>query len=274
MELGTHQIEPTEEEIVAAEKLHAKGEHAAALKLTQKMLERTNDGDSRMRLLFGVVSCSAFLELDEVTEQAMKELDTMPQPQCSRVLANLSRAYAEDQLGRPDKALAILDMNLETGYFEREDFRIHKYRLCLFKGQALVRLRRVTEALDWLDRAHAMYPSEDSARNEDERLIFCWVEPSIQINRANCLLFLHRFDEAFDAAKQVAQRDNGDLATLARQYMAESRVLLGRVPEALELYADLKKRLPCRLVQEDRIEQGITNCMNYLEKRRPTSKPS
>jgi tetratricopeptide (TPR) repeat protein len=274
MEPRTHQNEPTEEEIDAAEKLRANGEFAAALKSIQEMLERVNDEDSRMRLLFDVVSCSALLELDDITEQAMKELDTMPQPQFSRVLANMSRAYAEDELGRPDKALAILDMNLETGYFEREDFRIHKYQLCFFKGKALVRLRRVTEALDWLDRAHAMYPSEDSARDESERLIFCWVEPSVQIERANCLLTLDRFEEAFEAAKEVTQSDDSDLATFARQYMAECRLWQSRVPEALELYADLKKRLPCRLVQEDRIERGITNCMNYLEKRRPTSKPS
>lgn len=274
MEPGTHKIEPTEEEIDAAEKLRAKGEFAAALTSIKEMLDRANNEGSRMRLLFDVVSCSALLELDEVTEQAMNELGTMPQPQFSRVLANMSRAYAEDQLGRPEKALAFLDMNLETGYFEREDFRIHKYQLCLFKGQALVRLRRVTEALDWLDKAHEMYPSEDSAHDETERLIFCWVEPSIQINRANCLLVLDRFDEAFDAAKMVTQRTDGDLATFARQYMAECRLWQSRVPEALELYVDLKKRLPCRLVQEYRIEQGIANCMNYLEKQRPLSRPS
>ena len=264
----------SEEEIDAAEKLRAKGELAASLKLTQAMLEHAEDGDVRMRLLFDVVTCSAQLELEDIMNQAIAELDTMPHPEFSRALANMSRAYAEDQLGRPEKALALLDMNLETGYFERDDFRIHKYQLCLFKGHALLRLRRISEALEWLDRAHSLYPSEDSARDESERLIFGWVEPLIQINRANGLMALDRFDEAFDAASQVISGTDGDLAALARQHMAECRVWQGHVPEALEIYADLKKRLPCRLVEEDRIETGIFNCMSYLQKRRPVGKPS
>jgi tetratricopeptide (TPR) repeat protein len=238
------------------------------------MLGDTEDGDLRMRLLFNVVSCSAMLELDETADQAMRELDAMPHPEFSRVLANMSRAYAEDQLGRPEKALAILDMNLETGYFERDDFRVHKYQLCLFKGQALSRLRRATEALEWLDRAHALYPSEDSAGDETQRLIFGWVEPLIQSNRANCLIGLDRFDEAFEAASQVLKKNDGDLATFALQQMAECRVWQGRVPEALRLYADLKNRPPSRLVEEDRVEKGISNCMNYLEKRHPSNKLS
>jgi tetratricopeptide (TPR) repeat protein len=264
----------SEEEIDAAEKLRAKGELAASLKLTQAMLERAEDDDVRMRLLFDVVTCSAQLELEDIMNQAIAELDTMPHPEFSRALANMSRAYAEDQLGRPEKALALLDMNLETGYFERDDFRIHKYQLCLFKGQALLRLRRAKEAIDWLDKAHALYPSEDTAQDETERLIFGWVEPLIQINRANCLMALDRFDEAFDAASQVLSGTDGDLSALARQHMAECRVWQGRVLEALEIYADLKKRLPCRLVKEDRIERGIFNCMSYLQKRRPVGKPS
>jgi len=267
-------VEPTEEEIDAVEKLRGKGELATSLRLTQAMLERTEDVDVRMRLLFDVIWCSTQLELDDVTNRAMDELDTMPQPEFSRVLANMSRAYAEEQLGRPERALALLDMNLETGYFEREDFRIHKYQLCLFKGRALLRLRRAIEALDWLDRAHALYPSEDSGRDEAERRIFGWVETSIQVNKATCLLALDRFGEAYEAASQVVCRDVGDLATFALQHMAECRIAQGRVSEALALYANLKKRLPCRLVDEDRVRQGITNCMNYLDKLHPGGKPS
>ena len=267
-------IEPTEEEINAAEKLRSKGDLATSLDLTLAMLKRAEDDDVRMRLLFDVITCSTQLELDDVTHQAMAELDKMPQPEFSRVLANMSRAYAEDQLGRPERALSLLDMNLETGYFEREDFRIHKYQLCLFKGQALVRLRRVNEALDWLDRAHALYPTDESGCDETERRIFGWVEPSIQVNRANCLMALDRFDEAFEAASRVMNRDDGDLATLAIQHMAECRAWQGRILEALELYSDLRKNLPCRLIDEDRVQQGISNCMNCLEKLHPTGKAS
>lgn len=264
----------SEDGIEAVEKLRSKGELATSLRLTQALLERAEDSDVRMRLLLGVVTCSAQLELEDVTNQAMMELDKMPQPEFSRALANMSRAYAEEQLGRPEKALAILDMNLETGYFEREDFRIHKYQLCLFKGDALIRLLRAKEALDWLDSAHALYPKEDCTKDESERRIFGWVEPLIQSNRANCLIALDRFDEAFEAASQVIRMTDSDLATFALQQMAECLLWQSRVPEALKLYADLKKKLPCRLVDEDRVQQGITNCIIYLEKLHPASNPS
>jgi tetratricopeptide (TPR) repeat protein len=264
----------SEEEIDAAEKLRAKGDLATSLRLTQEMLERVKDSGVRMRLLFGVVTCSTLLERKDVTDQAMRELGTMPAPEILRALANMSRAYAEEQLGRPENALTLLDMNLETGYFERDDFRIHKYQLCLSKGQALLRLLRIKEALDWLDQAHALYPSEETARDETERRIFGWVEPLIQSNRANCLIALDRFDDAFEAASQVMRRTDGDLATFALQQMAESRAWQHRQPEALKLYAELKKRLPCRLVDEDRIQSGIANCIKSLENLGPASKPS
>lgn len=135
-------------------------------------------------------------------------------------------------------------------------------------------MRRVNEALDWLDRAHALYPSEDSGLDETERRIIGWVETSIQVSRATCLLTLDRFGEAYEAASQVVSRDVGDLATFALQHMAECRIAQGRVSEALALYADLKMRLPCRLVNEDRVRQGITNCMSYLEKLHPGGRPS
>ena len=170
-----------------------------------------------MRLLFGVVRCSGLLGLDDVTNRAMADLDTLPQPEFLRALANMYRAHAEEQNGRAENALALLDMNLEAGFLERDDFRIHEYQLFLFKGEALLRLRQAKEALDWLDKAHALYPSEKSARNENEHSIFCWVEPSIQTARANCLLALDRFEDSFEAAREVIRRDDGDLATFARQ---------------------------------------------------------
>jgi tetratricopeptide (TPR) repeat protein len=85
---------------------------------------------------------------------------------------------------------------------------------------------------------------------------------------------LGRFEEAFQAASEVLRRTDRDLATLATQHMAECLVWQGRVQEALELYVGLKRRLPCRLVDEKRIQTGITNCMSHLERRRAITKPS
>lgn len=264
-----------EEDIEAGEKLRAKGEYAASLDLSQQMLSRTEDGDFRMRLLFNIVSCAACLDRAEIVESAMAELAEFPQPEYSRVLANLRRAWAETSLGRSANALNILDMDLATGLFEAADMRIHKYQLCLFKGEALLHLRRPEEALEWLDQAHALYPTDENSSSIEERKIFGWVEPNIQINRANCLLALDRLDESIEAAREVMKFvDHPDLSLLALQYVGECRAWQGKVQEALEAYAELKKRLPCRLIDEERMNQVITNCMARLEKQHPENRPS
>jgi tetratricopeptide (TPR) repeat protein len=227
-----------------------------------------------MRLLFTIVSCAASLDQPEVVESAIGEVGKLPDADRCRALANLNRAWAETSLGRPANALHILDTVLETGLFEATDMRIHKYRLCLFKGEALVHLSRPTDALVWLDAAHDLFPRIESACNIEEQKIFAWIEPSIQIKRANSLLALDRIEESYRAAERVLDFDHPELAALALQYMAECRLWQSLAAEALKLYIDLKERLPSRLVDESRVEQGIANCMTYLDKRQPASKPS
>jgi tetratricopeptide (TPR) repeat protein len=268
------QVEPTEEEIDAAEKLRGHGEYATALALTQDMLNRAIDDGTRMRLLFDVVYCSTTLCLDSVTEDAMRELDKLPLPEFSRVLANSIRANAEIDLNRPQEALALIDMNLETGYFERDDFRIHKYDLCHFKGRALARMWRWDEALDWLDKAHAMYPSEADIHDEDTRKHVHWAEARILLNKAYCFIGLKRFDEAFELSKQVHDSEDGWEKTQAMQQMADCRLWQGRASEALKLYVDVKKRLPCSAVSDEYIQDRIVQCMDYIEKYGAHNKPS
>jgi tetratricopeptide (TPR) repeat protein len=265
----------TEAEIEVAEDLSAARDFTGSLRLSQELLERTGDAGIRMRLIFGIVLCASMLELNEIRDGALGELDRLPQPDELRALANINRAYAEKDLGRPANAIEILDANLQTGFFERADWKIHKYRCLFLKGSSLTALSRHNQALKCLDAAHTMYPDETSAGDESDLRIFRWTESSLQIDRANCLLALGRFEDCYLAAELVA-RNSGerDLVTLAMQYMAECRVWQCRVPEALNVYAKLKERLPCKWVDENRIHRGISNCMNYLEKQRPPSKPS
>src|SRR6266536_2755042 len=176
METTEPQRDVTDEEIDAAEKVRGYGEFSTALALAQDMLLRVRDDDKRMRLLFDVLRCSTQLRAESVTDDAICELEKYPYPEFSRVLANSIRAYAEIFLGRPQDALALLDLNLETGFFEREDFRPHKYDLCLYKGMALERLSRWEEALEWLEKAHAMFPDEASTPDQDMLLHFRWAE--------------------------------------------------------------------------------------------------
>jgi tetratricopeptide (TPR) repeat protein len=272
MKANLHPV--TEAEIEAAESYSAKREFAKSLNLAQEMLKRTEASDLRMRLIFGVVLCSSMLDLSEARDCALRELDTLPQPEELRALANLNRAFAENELGRPANALQILETSLQTGFFDKKDWRIHRYRCLFLKGVSLTALKRLNSALECLEAAHSLYPNDTFAGDEAEHRIFRQTEPSLQIERANCFLGLGRFEDSYSSAETVRGFEDPELATLALQYMAECRVWQGRVPEALEIYADLKKRLPCRLVDEARVQQGITNCMNDLEKRRGSVRSS
>jgi tetratricopeptide (TPR) repeat protein len=268
------QNEPTIDEIDAAEKLRGRGEFATALALTQNMLQRTHDADTRMRLLFDVLRCSTQLRTENVTEDTIRELEKYPYPEFSRVLANSIRAYAEISLGRPQDALALLDINLDTGFFEREDFRAHKYDLLLYKGMALERLSRWSEALEWLEKAHSMFPDEASAPDQDMRRHFGWAEIEILFNKSRCMFGLNRYDEALELSKQAYDLATGDTKTVAMMYIANTLVTQQKYSEALKVYIEIQKFPPCRSVQPEQLQEGISRCMSYLEKCNPRGKPS
>jgi tetratricopeptide (TPR) repeat protein len=264
----------TEAEIEALEELSSAGNFAECLRDSTKLLKRTKDPGLRLRLLFGMVLCASMLESSEALENALCELDLLPNPEQSRVLANLNRAFAEYELGRPGNALEILNADLATGFLEQAGWKIHKYRCLVSKGNALTALKRPKEALECLEAAHDLFPNGACGSDECERSVIRQREPSIQIARANCLLALDRFEDSYHSAKEASEARDMDMAALGLQYMAECRLWQARVPEALRIYLELKKRLPSKFVDEGRINRGIANCMNYLEKQRPSGKPS
>jgi tetratricopeptide (TPR) repeat protein len=272
MEPKEPQLDVTEKEINAAEKLRGYGELSTALAMTQDMLRRVQDGDKRMRLLFDVLRCSTQLRADSVTDDAIRELEKYPYPEFSRVLANSIRAYAEISLGRPQDALALLDMNIETGFFEREDFRAHKYDLCLYKGMALERLSRWNEALEWLEKAHAMYPDEASAPDQYMRRHFGWAEVEILFNKARCMYGLNRYDEALNLSKRAYDLATGGTKTVAMMYIANTLAMQGKYSEALRFYIQIQGMPPSKSVPADQLQEGIRRCMDYLEKLNPLSK--
>jgi tetratricopeptide (TPR) repeat protein len=253
-------VTATEEEIRAPENLSAKGEFAAALALSQNMLNRVHDDETRIRLLFNVVICSTALGVAGVTEDAIAELEKLPNSKISSIGAVFFQAVSHLALGRAQEALDLIEANLKSEFLEREDFQIWKYEHLAYQGRALAYLARCEESLAALAQAHQMYP-------EGNR------EADILVDQANCMMALKQYEEAYVTASQVQHLDNGELATLALQYMAECRMWQGRVQESLELYRDLLKKLPCRLVKEERIQAGINNGMAYLERCRPYGKP-
>jgi tetratricopeptide (TPR) repeat protein len=250
-----------EQEIEAALDLSAQGDYSASLVLFQEMLARAQDTHIRRKILFGIVTCSTWLSLDTIRENAIQELKRFSDYDISRAFVAMTQARAYIHFGRPQEALHLLNENLRSEVLQRDDFLDWKYDHLFFKGQALVRLARYDEALCAFDAAHSIYPEGH-------------FETNTLIERSNCFVAFGRYGEAYDTASQVLNRGDEEMATLAMQYMAECRMWQSRVPEALELYAVIQKRLPCRLVQEERIQTGIKNAMTYLEKLHPQGKPS
>lgn len=264
----------TEEEIDAAASLWVKGEFGVALGLIRDMLQRVEDDGTRMRLFFDALTCTTQLDDSDATDEMFRGLEKLPQPENSRALANLIRANSEIDLGRAENALAILDTCLETGIFQQDDFRVHLYRLSFLKGKALERLSRWHESLEWLDRAQHMYPDEASCTDDDQRRIYGWMETEILFNKARCRFGLDEFDEAYQLSKQAFDRETGDTKTLAMMYMAGSRFMQGKVLDAIMLYIEVQKLLPCRTVQSAEVESRIRRCMEYLETQKAAGKAS
>jgi tetratricopeptide (TPR) repeat protein len=251
----------TEEEVESAFLLSEKREFKSSLALFQGMLERECDANTKLRLLFGIVTCSTWLSLDGVREKAIQDLMKLPDFDVSHAFAVLAKAKASLDSGRAKEALGLINENLEGKVLNREDFRDWKYEHLFLKGQSLVELARYDEALSEFDEARTIYPDGE-------------LETNMLIERSNCLLALSRYDETYGTASLILARGDEEMATLALQYMAESRMWQARASEALELYVAVQRRLPSRFVQEQRIKIGMKNAIAYLEKHRPYSKPS
>jgi tetratricopeptide (TPR) repeat protein len=250
----------TEQEIEAAMHLSAERRFGDALALYRAMRGREQDLVTRMKSLFGIVTCSTWLGLDAIREDTIRDLKQLPDYDVSHAFIVMTQARAFIDCGRTQEALNLVTENLGSGVLQRADFQDWKYEHLFLKGQCLVRLNSIDEALCAFEAAHSM----DAEGH---------LEPAMLIERANCYLARGRFTEAYELASQVQCCGDEEISTLAMQYMSECLLGQRRVEEALKLYRDLQKRLPCRLVDEARIETGIRNGIAYLEKRNPQGKP-
>jgi len=250
----------TNEEIEGALHLSAERKFDASLALYQEMLTRAENPIVRTKILFGIVTCSTWLRLDGIRADAIRKLKELPDFDVSLAFIAMVQARAFNDVGHAREALALIDENFRSGVLQRDDFRDWKYEHMFLKGQSLVQLKIYGEALSAFDAAHAM-----DSEGEFETLML--------IERANCYLGLGQYAEAYDVASRVRSRGNEDFTTLAMQTMAECCLWQRRVEEGLNLYRELQKRLPSRLVDEERVETGIRNGMAFLEKRHPQWKP-
>lgn len=211
-------------DIEAVEKLGSGGEFSLSLSRTQVLLGRNPEDGARIRLLFNVLYCSTRLELDQVTASACRELDLLPQPEISRIFVNLIRAMSYIELGRAQDALLLINANLETAFMDRDDFRIHKYDHLAAKGKALTRLHQWEEAVTWLTKASSLYPEENGIKDPEVREHVRWRTTSMLCDMVASLGGLKRYDEAFETANQLRNREKGDLNTVAIHYMATCRL--------------------------------------------------
>lgn len=253
--------EVTEQEIEAAEKLSSQRQFEASLALLQEMLTRPHDEQTRMRLLFDVVTCSTWLNRKEVLNKAIEELKRLNNYDVSHLFIVKVEARVHLDSGRAQKALELINANLQSDVLQEDAFQDEKYEHLYWKGRVLLHLAYYDEALSAFDAARELAPEGE-------------FETNMLVDRANCLLALRRYAEAYDSSRKVLTRGDEELATFAMLQMAESRMWQSRVHEALELYSAIQKRLPNRFVDEERVRKGIANAMTYFERGRPQGKPS
>ena len=213
-----------------------------------------------MRLLFDVLYCSTRLCLDDVTTRAIAELEQMPQPRMSRIV-DFIQAMSFIANGHSQLGLDLIEANLKSEVrFHGDDFREWKYKHLAYKGSALAGLGQCQKALTALDEAHLMNPNGRR-------------QAAILIDQVNCLLALDRYDDSYDTARQVLGRGDEEMTTLAMLYMAECRMWQARASDALQIYVEIRRRLPCRLVAEDRVQLGMDRAVARLEKRSRQDRP-
>ncbi len=256
-----HNAEVIEREIQAALDLSAQRDFIASLALFQEMLTRAQDAQIRRKILFGIVTCSTWLSLDTIRENAIQELKKLSDFEVSHAFVLMAQARAYIDFGQAQEALDLINANLASEVLQRDNFQDWKYEHLFLKGRSLVQLARYDEALCAFDEAHSIYPKGE-------------LEANMLIERSNFFLAFDRYGEAYDTASQVLNCGDEEMATLAMQYMAECDLGLGRASDALKLYAEIGTRLPCSLVPEGRIQTGMKNAMAYLEKLHPQGKPS
>jgi hypothetical protein len=100
-----HEAEVTQQEIEAALDLSAQREFSKSLALFQEMLPRAKDTQAQMTILFGIVTSSTWLNLDQIKENAVRQLKQLPDYEVSHAFVAVTQASALVDFGRRRKHL-------------------------------------------------------------------------------------------------------------------------------------------------------------------------
>lgn len=242
-----------EDEIERAERLRAAGNFAAALPLHQELLRQVTDDQSQIRLLYGVVICATRLGLSAVMEDAMRALAFLPERSISRLFANFFRATTLVDMRQPQEALELITGNLRSDLLQLEEMRDARYEHVVCQGNCLSRLARHQEALESLESARKLQPEGKH-------------KTLLAILRAQNLNAMSRFDEGYEAASEARMSEDADFATLALQHMAASRIGQQRFAEAVAIYLELQRKLPCPYIDEKALQDGLRRARTQAER--------
>jgi len=257
-------MDVSEYEIEQAEKLRAQGHFDQSLQMVMAMLDRATKEDVRMRLLFDLLYCTGQIGRDDLTNIALKELASLSDPKGSRVIADLILANGAIDKGDPERALSMINRNLESDVLLRPEFLSDRFDNLAYKGKALRFLSRWREALVSLKAARGMFPKEEEIIDQDTRLHVQRMISEIMRNEIHCYVGLEDFERAYAISQELWQRENGEEKTLALHYMAVSKIGLGHLREALVLLTRLEQSLPSRLIDEQAVRREIQDCMEAL----------
>lgn len=250
----------TEREIEEILSLSARREFSPALAVAQNLLLRAEDAVQRMVILYTIILCSTWLGLSEQAEAGVEALDPLVGRDVTGVFVAMTQAAVDIEAGRATEALELVNKSLEPSFMHTDNYKDWLYDQLVIKASALTRLARYADALSVLDEAVAVLPGGKC-------------EADILVNRANCLVAMEDYENAFLAAEDATTKGDADLAACGLLQMAECRMWQRRVPEALALYIELEKQLPKRYVDANRVQTGISRAVAFLEKRSPQTNP-
>jgi tetratricopeptide (TPR) repeat protein len=132
-----------------------------------------------------------------------------------------------------------------------DEFVVERYENLAQYGFALVHLGRYSEALSAFDQAELVYPNGN-------------LSVEIQLYRITGLGRLKHCDEAFLLAQNLSNREKGDVSVRAKYHMAEIRLEQGRFKDALRIYREVQKLLPCTRVSATDVKRDIESALKGL----------
>jgi tetratricopeptide (TPR) repeat protein len=242
-----------EKNIAAIEGFKNDGNYEEAVRKILSTIDSSTDDVEKARYLINLIVCTTNLYQREMASDAINQIYKLSLPPDWEPIRNYIAAVSHLDFDQPQEALELLRKNLENPIFMDQEFSSERYENLAQCGFVLTHLERYGEALSSLNEAEQVCPQGE-------------LQSEIKLYKATCLGSIGKFDEAFALSKNVVDNGAGEITVRARLKMAQIRLAEARFSEAVDLYRDVGKCLPCSTISASDVERGIEVAMDALMK--------